>query len=169
MSSGRRSRLHGTNLLHDTSLGASGDAKVLWRDAISAIDAATAALVAAADEARTAEARSESGDYRAAGRRATVAARMLTRAALVAADCRNDEGDGLAPRAKRRSKGGRSCAEAAADALVGAAQFETNLNAAVLYEQAAWRYQSGGFRRKCALHLVMAGHRYRACGAEAHA
>ena len=74
---------------------------MLWRDAISAIDAATAALVAAADEARTAEARSESGDYRAAGRRATVAARMLTRAALVAADCRNDEGDGLAPRAKR--------------------------------------------------------------------
>ena len=148
----------------------SGDAKVLRRDAISAIDAAMAAFVAAADEARTVEGRNEvRGEGRSAGRRATIAARMLTRAALVASECRDDDGDGVSPRVRRRSKGSRSCVEAAADALVGAAQFETNLNAAVLYEQAAWRYQSGGFRRKCALHLVMAGHRYRACGAEVRA
>ena len=125
-----------------------------------------AAFVAAADEARTVKARNEvRGEGRSTGRQATIAARMLTRAALVAADCRDNDCV-ISIRARRRSKGSRSCAEAAADALVGAAQFETNLNAAVLYEQAAWRYQSGGFRRKCALHLVMAGHRYRACGAE---
>ena len=40
---------------------------------------------------------------------------------------------------------------------------------AVLYERAAWCYMAGGLNRKGALHLVMAGHRYRACGADAHA
>ena len=62
-----------------------------------------------------------------------------------------------------------AAAAAAADALVAAAQFETSPCVAVLYERAAWCYMAGGLNRKGALHLVMAGHRYRACGADAHA
>ncbi|KAJ8612866.1 hypothetical protein CTAYLR_002044 [Chrysophaeum taylorii] len=146
--------------------GGASDGKVARRDAIAAVDAATAALSAAAGEARE-----EPG--RGSPRRATWLARMLTRASLVAADVHaswpRDPSPGRDKCRKKEANKERSPAERAADALVSAAQFESNLNAAVLYEQAAWRYRAGGLDRKCALHLVMAGHRYRACGEDEHA
>jgi len=161
----------------------SGDAHVnlLRRDSVAAADAAVAALFAAARDAKRAAMlpTDSEGDRR---RTITRAARALTRASLVAADCRTAAahsamGDGsrtprpLVTGARRGgncrptdAQGMRVAAAAAADALVSAAQFETNLCAAVLYERAAWRYYAGGLCRKAALHLVMAGHRYRACG-----
>lgn len=148
------------------------DTRVARRDAVAAIDAATQVLSQAAVEAREADA-ADNPPKPGSARRATRLARMLTRASLVAAEVhaawpgelRQTSSSSLL----HRRTGERSPAECAADALVNAAQFETNLNAAVLYEQAAWRYRSGRLERKCALHLVMAGHRYRACGEDVHA
>lgn len=147
---------------------------VLWRDAVTSADAAVATLLAAAGKARRTNA---AGAHVRFEQRATCAARALTRAALVAADCRTAmAADGTQPPlASRRRMPKDGCREAhaaaaaAADALVAAAQFETNPCVAVLYERAAWCYMVGGLNRKGALHLVMAGHRYRACGADAHA
>ncbi|KAJ1459822.1 ER-golgi trafficking TRAPP I complex 85 kDa subunit-domain-containing protein [Pelagophyceae sp. CCMP2097] len=136
------------------------EARIARRDAIAASDGATAALVVASEEARA----DASADGKGRAKGASRAARMLTRASLVAADSHTEL---VGPLDGARPK--RPAAAAAADALVGAAQFETNLCAAVLYELAAWRFRAGGLPRKAALHLVMAGHRYRACGEEAHA
>lgn len=148
------------------------DTRVARRDAVAAIDAATQVLSQAAAEAREADA-ADNPPKPGSARRATRLARMLTRASLVAAEVHAAWPGELrqTPSSSmlHRRAGERSPAECAADALVSAAQFETNLNAAVLYEQAAWRYRSGKLERKSALHLVMAGHRYRACGEDVHA